>query len=893
MVAERTLRWHSALLTTLTVALLSCSDSTPQAVDAGGDAAAGEAGADVEAPPVCTMMPPALERGSENGAANPLTVPPGAARAGRITAQQLPQDRTGLASWQAGDFVLANERVAVLIAGARPTAGYNPWGGEVEGVARNNNGALVDAADFGEPIFGLGRFTVATERVTVLRDGSSGGSAIVRAEGPMRAIPFIDDFGRALAPQDFSMVQAAIDYELAPGADHVEISMTVNNPEASERSVRTVLHAFFQGYRMTRFFPDAGFSRTGSTDAVPNASTVGWVDDNATSWAWQLPEGQLLPFLSVSGFDGFRAPMMTLAACGQTRFRVARVVAGAPGNHGLDGLQESLARLGNRSLRAVRVTVLDGAGMPAPNARVHATSADGMRYLTRATTDMNGVATLHLPAEATRVIGWRQGDPVSEPAMVAMTSDTTMLRLGASGQIRVTARDAANMTGMPVRVQISPMSGAVPSVPSHYGEIVPGNNRVHTVFPQDGDVTVTVPAGAWRVLITRGFEYTLSDTTVTVTAGQTQAVNATLQRVVDTTGVLCGDFHIHTHRSPDSGDSGRLKLASGAADGVEVMARSEHEFVSDFQPLIDEMGLTPWVRGLGSLELTTFVWGHFGVFPLTANPARPNGGNFEWAGRRPTDVFADVRARSENPTLVINHPRGGAAGAYFDAAGYDAMTGQVRNPNLWDDRFTTVEFFNDSSFEERLPREVQDWFSFLSAGRRVWAVGSSDSHGINPNSPVGYPRTCMYLNTDDPRMATPTAIGAAVGAGRTNIFGGIYVNAEAVAAARTAGPGQELTGAGNEARLRVTVQAPPWVTANTLTVWVDARPGTMTATRSITLNESTRDPMNNTIRYRGEINVPVAANGSYVIVAAQGGELVPLFPGKQAFGVTNPIFLRR
>ena len=283
------------------------------------------------------------------------------------------------------------------------------------------------------------------------------------------------------------------------------------------------------------------------------------------------------------------------------------------------------------------------------------------------------------------------------------------------GDIRVAvATGAVSAAALPVRVQVIPVGAPSPSLPASYGEPVPGFGRLHVAFPTDGCVTLPAPPGSYRVVVSRGPFYDLSDTTVTVTAGMTVRVPVTLRRVVATPGVLCGDFHIHTVCSPDSEDDARLKVASGAADNLEVMARSHHEWVGDFQPLIDSMGLARHVRGVVSIELTTFTYGHFGVFSLNADTSQINNGNFAWANRLPPAVFADVRARPEHPTLVINHPRGARNGAYFEAAGYNPAEGTA-NPTMWDDGFTAVEFFNDSSFEEN-PAQVRDWFSFLARG---------------------------------------------------------------------------------------------------------------------------------------------------------------------------------
>ena len=103
----------------------------------------------------CEALPP-FATGDANGHAEPLGAAPGESRAGRLAAEDLPADRTGLATWEAGDFVIANDRVALIIEDAGHSDLYDPYGGRPVGIARVEGGALVDAGDFNEVIFGFG-----------------------------------------------------------------------------------------------------------------------------------------------------------------------------------------------------------------------------------------------------------------------------------------------------------------------------------------------------------------------------------------------------------------------------------------------------------------------------------------------------------------------------------------------------------------------------------------------------------------------------------------------------------------------------------------------------------------------------------------------------------------
>jgi hypothetical protein len=330
-----------------------------------------------------------------------------------------------------------------------------------------------------------------------------------------------------------------------------------------------------------------------------------------------------------------------------------------------------------------------------------------------------------------------------------------------------------------------------------------------------------------------------------------------------------------------------MKVASGVADGVEVLVRSEHEWVADFEPVIAELGLSAFAFGVASEELSSTVWGHFGVFPITPAPEIANGGAIEWAYRDPPEVLAAARARPEAPALIVNHPRSPGKG-YFIYAGYDPMTGTATHPAAWDDTFTLLEVFNDDDFESNREETVRDWLSFLSRGRRVFAVGSSDSHRVSTN-PIGYPRTCLALGTDDPRALTPERVRDVLESGAATVSGGIYVDAHE--ATTMAGPGEEARGVGATATIAVTVQAASWVDARRLEVIVD---GATVAT--LPLDETTVDPMRASTRFSGDLEIDVAdgALGSYVILVAHGDDpLDPVHPGKRPFGVTNPIFLFR
>lgn len=814
---------------------------------------------------------PPIEVGDPTGHPEPLGATPSEARAGRLTEAQLPEDPTGLAVWAAGDFVLANDRVALLIEDAGESDLYDPYGGRPVGMAAVRDGALVDAGDLNEILVGFGANPVATEQVTVLNDGSDGGTAVIRASGPLGTFEFAGSLVTDLvAGADYEGVPAAMDYELAPGSNTVEIYMTLEEPAAS-----TLLVAFFQRYRMPYWHPSDGF--IAPSGDVPMAA---FVHDSGMSYAW-VPPGtrpNLRTVIELSGVLVFSNGRVGISADSPERMHLGSLVLGGPG---LGGLQAALA---TETLRTVTGTVTHADGSPAPEARVHVRLADGTHF-SRVRPAADGTFSVDVPAAEVSFFAHRLGTALVGPVSVADGVSTVDLVLPATATIRVDVTDTGTGEAIPARVQIMPVGGA-PDVPADLGERSLSSGRSHIEFSASGAVEVEVDPGMHDVIVSRGYEFELFTERVTVAAaGDVAMVAADLDRVVDTTGVMCADYHIHTHRSPDSPDSPELKLLALISDGLEIAIRSDHEWVNDFAPVIEGMGLSSLAYGIGGEELTTFAWGHFGVFPLTEDRTQRSGSAISWVGRLPPAVFADVRARAEAPVLIINHPRSGAAlGGYFNAAGFDNLTGMVARADHWDEDFSLVEVFNDKSFEQERDGTVADWFALLNSGREVFAVGSSDSHNVD-SSPVGYPRTCLAVGVDDTASLTDELVRDTTAVGASTISGGIYLD---VVGPGGAAPGDHVTSAGTAASFDVTVQAASWIMGTMqLEVIVDG-----VTVETIPIGDPP-DVLNPVLRLDATgISVPVAAGGSWVVFhVSSDGTLAPVHPGRIPFAVSNPVFL--
>ena len=794
----------------------------------------------------------------------------GQARAGKIRdASQIVQGPFARQKVRVGDFAIANDRIAVYIEAEGRANGYSPFGGDIVAIEPvGEDGRPRGHSQYGETLVALSRQTVKPDKVSVIADGSDGKAAIVRVSGVLTNIPFLDTF-KALSQAEYDF-PAAIDYVLEPGSDKLLYRLSIANATDEIVDFANLQRVGFFHASRSRIFTEAnGFA--------PPKGASPWVafDSGDSAFLVRAAEGrEIRNELEVSGFQLFSIQGLSAEPCEKKTVDYLELATGSPG---IDGLLEAKRRAYDeapwRELRGVLRE--DGAG-PLAGALVHATDPGG-KYLTRALTNDQGEYVLHVPPGAVSLTPTLKGWAIPAATAVADGATTAHLTLPRRATIVVDATDELTGEAIPVRVQVIPTSAPVPA-PEAFGLRDEANGRLWQDFAVTGHTELPVPPGQHRVVVSRGYEYEILDIPVTVDPASRAAVAANLRRSVDTTGVMCADFHIHSFYSADSSDPADEKVKGAIADGLDIPVSSEHEWIIDFQPIIQRLGLTKWAFGMPSEELTTFTWGHFGVVPIQPREDAPNNGAVDWVGKKPGEFFQQVNDLPEKPVLIVNHPSGGTAfSSYFTAAGFNRTTASG-DPELWSDAFGAVEVFNDSDFESNRDASVADWFALLNAGKTYWAAGNSDSHDQR-TSPVGYPRTCLRFGHDDPTKLTSETVRDVLRAGAATVSGGLYITAEGPDGI---GPG----GKSAAGAYKVVVQSPSWFSATSLEVIVD---GVTTQTLPLEALPSTVPGK----RYEATIDVAPSQSSArhWVVFHAKGeGDLAPVHPGRKPFAVTNPIF---
>jgi hypothetical protein len=207
-----------------------------------------------------------------------------------------------------------------------------------------------------------------------------------------------------------------------------------------------------------------------------------------------------------------------------------------------------------------------------------------------------------------------------------------------------------------------------------------------------GSGSIQVRPGTYDIYASRGMEYGVDLVQVVVTAGNTATAAFKLKRSVKTKNAISVDSHIHSGRSMDTGAAVRDRVASFAAEGVEVMISTDHDCHTDYAPIISAFGLGSRMTSIIGNEVTGSnpappafpnSFGHINAWPLPLSPNARRDGAIEDEFVAPNWIFSRLRDQGAE-VIQYNHPRAGVSGitsiGWFNNIGCNRCEDDIDTP---------------------------------------------------------------------------------------------------------------------------------------------------------------------------------------------------------------------
>lgn len=824
-----------------------------------------------------------------------------------------------LAVGRVGDYLLANDKIRVLLrAPGRAFSFLLTYGGNIVDAdivrepgepGRDNFGGMT-------PLINVSS-TVNVQHIEILNDGANGEPAVIRTTGvddlldaidPANAIASISDGIVSIPPSAIDNdipVQIMTDYTLAAGSNSIRIETTILNQ--GDEPLALYVGDYINGSgEVDTFVPSFGFGEVILRPTLPYLAYTGVYDATGVTYG-VVPIAPPDATIPASGFgqSGFFAYLL-----GQDVFQVLLtgqpgILAIPPGETGsfvryfvvTDGDVGSIADARHELLAIPTGTVagtVTVAGEPAAGALVSVVQKPGTNGA-----PFNVVDSFRTAADGHFSGGIEPGDysvlvklpgypydsgtmaPTEHPVTVEQGATAEVdVDLPATGRLVVTVEDEIGQP-MPAKVSLVGFDQAPD----------PGNHTSFVIVPIDGFVFTSdikqkgadlfglagvhftdtsgstgellVPPAEYQVVVTRGPEYSDYQERITINAGETTSVDALIARVVDTTGFVSADHHVHLINSLDSSVTRDERLMTMAAEGVEYFIATDHDYITDLSSDLERLGLGEFLStGIGE-EITTFNYGHFNAYPLSREADEVAGGAIDW-GRAgvppgmdypsfgsydlsPAELFETAKSRLElgpdNGVVQVNHINSSTLG-FFQITGVDTALDPPQSSvdpalirqdpsltNLYDDAYTALELWIEAGRDQTqllLDANLGDWFNLLNQGRIKSAIADSDTHHTAIIQ-AGGPRTYVASSTDLPSEIDPGEHALNINEGKLIATNGPFVDfrllgdGDAVAGLGV-GESNLVTATSGNAILEVHVRSPEWAEYDTIEVYANTVP---------------------------------------------------------------------
>jgi len=711
------------------------------------------------------------------------------------------------AAGRVGDWLIANEHVRFIVQDAGTATGWGLYGGSIVDLA--HAGVDPDGDDrLQEIFFQCDLRAFAAETAAVVEED---GRVMLRLSGRDAGIPLID----AVLPSQSLDLETTMDLYLAPGSRTLEIVQTAKDSRKREPRDLDCGPILIQGDSLNLFVEGAG------DDRDEFASSLDWLaaaaPDASASFALYRAQGELqilagaLPaMVAQTGREQFLANdsrveryYLSVGELGDVESALAerrRVLSDETARRTVE-LRARVPSFLEAHVERAWVVIRDVADPQRPQARTQARFQLDTKLATaallpgtyRADVSFDGWTV----AEVAFAVGAATGAPV--------TVDVTIGELGELAiESRRTDASGTELGRTAAKVVLLEGHGVARTGPQFLRRYVAPTDRL------------VVPVGDYTLYASRGPEYDLYVEDITITEGQATSVTAKISHVVDTTGWISADLHVHGAASMDADPARRIRVLGAIAEGLDILVSTDHDITSDYAPTAKALGVDDLITTVSGIEASPLP-AHINGYPVPAeSPERYwDVAWFEQDDRdnyvrtmQPVEVVQLLRDKGAQ-VVHLNHPRDTGAFAYL---GLDAMTGEFTKGD-WPGA-DAFELMNDTGGSD-IPQLLEDWAALIRSGRRITALGVSDAHG---EFGVGYSRTFIASDRTDAADLDHRDVWAALRDGKVIAMNGPFVTITGSGGGATASMGETLNTAG-PLTLDVKVQAPPWMHVGELRIF--------------------------------------------------------------------------
>lgn len=486
-----------------------------------------------------------------------------------------------------------------------------------------------------------------------------------------------------------------------------------------------------------------------------------------------------------------------------------------------------------------------------------------------------------------------------KPVTVSAGQETNLhYRLPELSRVEFDIRDESGQ-GMPCKVQFHGIEGT-PS--PNLGPPNRAHGCVDQYHSEKGRFTVPLPPGQYRIVVTRGIEYSHLQRTLKLEPEQSVLVEGQLKRLVDTTGWVSADYHNHSTPSGDNTCGTDDRLINLAAEHIEFAPTTEHNRLYDWRPHIERLGLTAHLQTVPGIELTG-SGPHLNSFPFRPEPLTQDNGAPVWHKdpRISAVLLRDWQGAEPDRWIQINHPdmvhnfldrdedgrvEGGFAGLAELIDGIE--TQNYRGSEILGGRPYRVATDDKGKESVAYVREFI-WLQMLNRGHRYAAMAVNDAHSVYGNGVGGW-RMYMPSRSELPSEIDWRENSRHAKSGRSILTSGPFLQ---VQTDDNVLPGGTARGSGG-VTLRIKVQCTDWISVDRVQILVNGRQEpTLNFTRASHPTWFGRG----VIQVDQTVRVPLTEDAHLIVVACSESQDLSVGYGTSTqarmrpYAYNNPIFV--